>query len=80
MTIPQVSLVLHEADSLKVLRAALAGAVRLHQASADYHTATGRIRRDASDAAEANRHKRMATEYGRRTTLAQQLLDQLPAE
>lgn len=78
MTIPQVSLVLHDADSIRVLRGALAGAVRLHQASATYHEETGKLRRAAGDTPEANRHKRQAAEYRRREALTQQLVDQLP--
>lgn len=80
MTIPTVTLVMHDADSIRVLRAALAGAVRLQQASATYHEETGKIRRTAGDTAEANRHKRQAAEYRRREALAQQLADQLPDE
>lgn len=80
MTIPQVSLVLHDADSIRVLRAALDGAVRHQQACATYHDETGKIRRAAGDTGEANRHKRQAAEYRRREALAQQLVDQLPTE
>ena len=75
-----VTLQLHDADSIRVLRAALASAQRIHAASAEYHDATGRIRRGAGDAAEANRHKRQAAVYLHRAALAQQLVDQLPAE
>ena len=73
-----VTLQLADADSIRVLRGALEGQVRVLKASATYHEETGRIRRQAGDAAESNRHKRQAAEYQRRLGLAQQLVDQLP--
>ena len=79
MTIPTTSLVMHEADSARVLRAALESWVRLQGSLATYHDETGRIRRAAGDASEGARHKRQAAEYRRRQALAQQLVDQLPA-
>lgn len=78
MTVPTVSLVLHEADSLRVLRSALESAARLNRDAAGYHVATGKLRAQAGDTSEANRHKRVAAEYQRRVALAQQLADQLP--
>lgn len=78
--LPALRLVLQDADSAKVLRAALASAVTLHAKCAEYHDATGKIRRQAGDASEAARHRRRAAEYQRRAGLAQQLLDQLPDE
>lgn len=75
-----VTLQLADPDSLRILRAALAGAVRHQQACATYHDETGKIRRTAGDTGEANRHKRQAAEYRRREALAQQLVDQLPTD
>lgn len=75
-----VTLRMSEPDSMRVLRAALANACTLHRKAADYHDATGKIRRSEGDASEANRHRRTAAEYQRRAALAQQLLDQLPDE
>lgn len=80
MTIPTTSLVMHEADSARVLRAALESWVRLQASFATYHDETGRIRAKATEAAEAARHKRQAAEYRRRQALAQQLVDQLPTD
>lgn len=78
MTGQTIALELAEPDSLRILRAALDGAVRHQQACATYHDETGKIRRAAGDTGEANRHKRQAAEYRRREALAQQLVDQLP--
>lgn len=80
MSAQAVTLELAHADSVRVLRASLASTVRICQASADYHEATGRIRAGAGEAAEGKRHKRLATEFTRRKGLAQQLLDQLPTD
>lgn len=80
MTIPTTSLVMHEADSARVLRAALESWVRLQDSLATYHDETGRIRRAAGDVSEGSRHKRKAAEYRRRQALAQQLVDQLPTD
>lgn len=80
MSASTITLELHDADSIRVLRAALAGQVRVLQATATYHEDTGKVRTAASDAAEARRHKRLGEEFRRRTGLCQQLLDQLPIE
>lgn len=71
---------LHDPDSIHVLRAALSTSVTLNTKAAEYHDATGKIRRQAGDASEAARHRRRAAEYQRRAGLAQQLLEQLPDE
>lgn len=73
-----ITLQLADQDSIRVLRAALAGAVRVQQGSADYHVETGKLHK--GDPTEANRHKRQAQVYLHRRDLAQQLLDQLPTE
>lgn len=80
MSASTVTLELHDADSIRVLRAALAGQVRVLQVTATYHDETAKVRNAASDASESRRHKRLAAEFQRRTGLCQQLLDQLPPE
>lgn len=78
MSVPSVSLVLHEPDSVRVLRAALEAQARLYHASARYHAETAPLRAKANDPAAARDHKRQANEYQRRAALAQALVDQLP--
>lgn len=78
MSAPTVSLVLHEPDSLRVLRAALEGQARLYASFATYHHDTAPIRAAAGEPSEAKRHKRQAATYRQREALALQLVDQLP--
>jgi hypothetical protein len=80
MAIPQVSLVLHEPDSGKVLRRALEAYRDFLQhaaASADTN-ATNLAKAGGKLADEASRAQRRAAEFQRRQALAQQLVDQLP--
>jgi hypothetical protein len=78
--LPMLRLVLHDADSVRVLRGALVSSQRMLTSSAGYHTATSQLKRSAGDVSESNRHKRQAAEYARRAALLQQFLDQLPVE
>ena len=80
MTGQTIALELAEPDSLRILRAALVGQLRVLQATATYHEETGQVRVTKQDAVEAARHKRLAAEFQRRVGLCQQLVDQLPAE
>lgn len=80
MTTPNVTLVMHDADSVRVLRAALVGQLRVLQVTAKYHEETATVRVTKQDAIEASRHKRLAAVFQRRVELCQQLVDQLPAE
>lgn len=80
MSADSITLVLHHADSVRVLRAALVGQLRVLQTTATYHEETGQVRVTKQDAVEASRHKRLGAEYRRRVGLCQQLVDQLPAE
>lgn len=72
------SLELNDEHSLKAIRWALSTAVRLHKASADYHSETSATYRDSSRQPESARHKRQAAAYTRVRDTTQRLLDQLP--
>ena len=75
-----VRLVMHHADSAKLLRAALANSLHFHQVMVVQATSTFRFELERKQPREALRHERRAAEFARRLDLVQQLLDQLPTD
>lgn len=73
--IPQVSLVLHEPDSGRVLRRALENYAAFLESAVVHAT---RAARCGVHPGEVARAKRRAAEFQRRLMLAQQLVAQLP--
>lgn len=80
MAIPQVSLVLHEPDSGKVLRRALESYRDFlqHAVTTADTAAEAMAKAGGKLAGEASRAQRRGVEFQRRLVLAQQLVDQLP--
>lgn len=78
--IPQVSLVLHDGDSLILLRRALENAVTLHAGRVTLADAQATSWAAANQPAEAARNARRSIELERRRALLQQLVDQLPTD
>lgn len=78
--LPTISLVMHDADSSKVLRRALESMAYVYDQCAVQATVTAVTELKLKRVSESIRNERRVVEYQRRVALVQALIDQLPAE
>lgn len=78
--LPTISLVMHDADSSKVLRRSLESMLYVYDQCAVRATVTAVEELKRGRASESMRNERRVVEYQRRVAIAQALIDQLPDE